>query len=150
MNTNGRSTENDPNVTAGVRGLAFDAVELAELQGQLFVLDVKIASRQARIGLVFGTIGVCLLLGCIPVALFALAEVFVARLGWSQAAALAVAAAIGLAASAVAGAVAWRRLRAGLASLQRSRDELNRNITWIKSNLRRDTPTSYSETSTRL
>jgi len=149
MNTNGRS-DNEPNVAAGVRGLAHDAIELAELQAKLLALDVKVASRQARISLILGVVGVCLLLGCIPVALYALAEVFVAQFGWSQAAALAAAAAIGLAASALAGAVAWRRLRSGLASLQRSREELNRNIAWIKSNLRRDAPPSYSDPPTRL
>lgn len=141
MNTNGHTTDTAPNVAAGVRSLAHDAIELAELQGQLLVLDAKIASRQAWIGLALVVVAACLLLGAMPVALYALAELFVAQLEWPRAAALATSAAIGLALSAIAVAAAWRRLKVALASLRRSREELSRNVAWIKSNLRRDAPT---------
>jgi hypothetical protein len=144
VNTNGQPAD-EPNVAASFSGLAHDAIELAELQAQLLKLDVKAAARNGRTGLVLGTVGVCLLLGCVPVALLALAEVFVAQYGWSRAGSLGVAAAIGLVLSAGAGAAAWYRLRRGLASLQRSRDELNRNIAWIKSNLKRDKQRSVSD-----
>ena len=46
------------------------------------------------------------------------------------------AAVIGIVASGVLLAAAWNRLSAGLSSMQRSRDEFNRNISWIKSTLR--------------
>jgi hypothetical protein len=141
VKTNGKAqpdTDARVDVTASVTGLAHDAIELAELQVRLLKLDVRSAARNGQRGLALGVGGVCLLLGCVPVALLALAEVFVAQFGWSQAAALGAAAAIGLAASAVAAAAAWQRMRAGLSSLERSRDELNRNIAWIKSQLNRD------------
>ena len=95
-------------------------------------LDAQAAARNGGMSVALLVVGACLLLGCVPVALVALAEVFVAQFGWSRAGALGAAAAIGLAISAASGAAAWYRLRRALASLQRSRDELNRNIAWIK------------------
>jgi len=72
----------------------------------------------------------------VPVLLFALAELFVEQFGWTQSAGFAVAALVGIAASGGILAAAWNRLSVGLSSMQRSRDELNRNISWIKSSLR--------------
>jgi hypothetical protein len=114
------------------------------LQAQLLKLDVQAAARNGGLSVVLLVVGACLLLGCVPVALAALAEVFVAQWGWTRAGAYGAAAASGLAVSAAAGAAAWVQVRSALASLQRSRDELNRNFAWIKSNLNRDKPTSSS------
>jgi hypothetical protein len=138
--TNGRAAGDEPNVAAGVSSLAHDAIELAELQTQLLVLDVKAATAEARASMIFIVVAACLLLGCIPVALFALAEFFVAYFDWSRAASLAVAALIGVVSSAGAAAAAWSRFRIGLDSLKRSREEFSRNLAWIKSNLRRSKP----------
>jgi len=145
VNTNGKANAADPNVAASFSSLAHDAVELAELQAQLLKLDVQAAARYGGMSIILLVVGACLLLGCVPVALAALAEMFVAHYGWSQAGALGAAAAVGLAISAVAGAAAWYRLRKALQSLQRSRGELNRNIAWLKSNLKRDKATSFSD-----
>lgn len=137
VNPNGQAKAADPNVAASFSGLAHDAIELAELQAQLLKLDVQAAARSGGMSMALLVIGACLLLGCVPVALTALAEAFVAQWGWSRAAAYGAAAAIGLALSAIAGVAAWYRVRSALASLQRSRDELNRNVAWIKSSLNR-------------
>ena len=138
VNSNGKAKPAEPNVAASFSGLAHDAIELAELQARLLKLDVQSAARNGGMSIALAVVGICLLLGCVPVALVALGEVFVAQWGWSRAAAFGAAAAIGLALSAGAAAAAWIRVRTALASLQRSRDELNRNIAWIKSNLKRD------------
>jgi hypothetical protein len=138
VNPNGQAKPAETGVAASFSGLAHDAIELAELQAQLLKLDVQLAARNGGMSMALAVVGACLLLGCVPVALAALAEVFVAQWGWTRAGALAAAAAVGLALSAGAGAAAWYRVRSALASLQRSRDELNRNIAWIKSNLKRD------------
>jgi len=145
VNPNGKAKAADPNIAASFSGLAHDAIELAELQAQLLRLDVQAAARNGGTSMALAVVGACLLLGSVPVALVALAEVFVAQWDWSRAGAYGAAAAIGLALSAGAGAAAWYRIRSALASLQRSRDELNRNIAWIKSNLKRDEsrPTSH-------
>jgi uncharacterized membrane protein YciS (DUF1049 family) len=141
VNTNGHAKPREPNVAASFTGLAHDAIELAELQARLLKLDAQAAARNSGIGAALVVVGVCLLLGCVPVALLAFGEWFVVQFDWSRGTAYAAAAAIGLALSAVAATAAWMRVRTALASLQRSRDELNRNLAWIKANLKRDKPT---------
>ncbi|MEX2092355.1 MAG: phage holin family protein [Pirellulales bacterium] len=138
VNTNGKAKPAEPNVAASFSSLAHDAIELAELQAKLLRLDVQAAARNGGMSIALLVVGACLLLGCVPVALVALGEVFIAQWGWTRAGALGAAAAIGLALSAGTGAAAWYRVRTALVSLQRSRDELNRNIAWIKANLKRD------------
>jgi hypothetical protein len=136
MSTNGRVRDEEPNVATSFSGLAHDVIELGELQAQLFVHDVKSTTQKTRASLLLSVVGACVLLGSVPVLLFALAELFVEQFGWTRSAGFAVAAMIGIAASAGFLAAAWNRLSVGLNSMQRSRDELNRNITWIKSSLR--------------
>ncbi len=138
VNTNGKAKPAGPNVAASFTNLAHDAIELAELQAKLLKLDAQAAARNSGMSVALLVVGVCLLLGCVPVALVALAELFVAQFEWSRAASYAAAAGIGLALSAGAGAAAWSRIRTAAASLERSRNELNRNIAWIKSNLKRE------------
>jgi hypothetical protein len=142
VNTNGHGKPREPNVAASFTGLAHDAIELAELQARLLKLDAQAAARNSGIGAGLAVVGVCLLLGCVPVALVALGEWFVLQFEWTRASAYAAAAAIGLAAAGGAAAAAWLRVRTALASLQRSRDELNRNLAWIKSSLKRGKTTT--------
>lgn len=136
MNGNGRYPTKIPNVAASVSELTHDVIELTELQARLLMLDFKKSSERTRTCLILGVVGVCLLLGTIPVALLALAELLVEQLEWSRAAALGVATLVGLALSAIVAAVAWGYVKQGLISLDRSREELNRNIAWLKSTLR--------------
>jgi len=136
MNTNGRVRDEEPNVATSFAGLAHDVIELGELQAQLFVHDVKSTAQKTRTSLLLGVIGACVLLGSVPVLLFAVAELCVEQLGWPRSAGFGLAAVIGVGASAALLAAAWNRLSVGLNAMQRSRDELSRNIAWIKSSLR--------------
>jgi hypothetical protein len=136
MNTNGRVRDNEPNVATSFAGLAHDVIELSELQGQLLVQDVKNTAQKTRTSLILGVIGACALLGAVPVLLAAIGELIVEWTGWPQSAGMAIAALIGIICSAILMAAAWNRLKAGLSSLQRSRDEFNRNVAWIKTSLR--------------
>ena len=115
VNTNGKAKAADPNVAASFTSLAHDAIELAELQAKLLKLDAQAAARNGGMSIALLVVGVCLLLGCVPVALVALAEVFVAQFAWSRAAAFAASAAIGLVLSAGTGAAAWFRVKSALA-----------------------------------
>jgi hypothetical protein len=136
MNTNGRIRDEEPNVAASFSGLAHDIIELSELQAQLFVHDVKSTGQKTRTALVLSVVGLCVLLGTIPVLLIALGQFIAEQTGWPQSAGLAIGAVLGIVASAVLLAVARNRLSAGVNSLQQSRDEFNRNIAWIKASLR--------------
>jgi hypothetical protein len=136
MTTNGQTRNDQPNVVSSFSGLAHDVIELGELQAQLFALDVKHTTQNTRTSLVLVVFGVCMLLGSVPVALFALAELLHEQLEWSAAASFGVATLIGLILSAVILTAAWLSFSAGLVTMRRSRDELSRNIAWVKSSLR--------------
>jgi hypothetical protein len=142
---NGKTKAAPPNVAASFNDLAHDAIELAELQTRLLKLDAQAAAREGGVSLVLVIAGVCLLLGCVPIALAALAELFVAQFDWSRTIAFAAAAGVGLGLSAIIGTAAWYEVRSALSSLKRSRDELNRNLAWIKSNLKRGKSRSYTD-----
>ncbi len=136
MSTNGRARNDEPNVAASFSELTHDAIELAELQAQLFALDLKQTSQSTRTSLVLAVAGVCVLLGSTPVALMALAELLVQQFSWSPAAGYGVATLVGVAVSVAILANAWSQFRSGIVTMQRSREELSRNIAWVKSSLR--------------
>jgi hypothetical protein len=123
-------------VASSFSELTHNAIELAELQAQLFRLDVKETSQSAgiSIGLMIGS--ACVLLGTIPVVLIAIAQLLVEKLAWSPSAGYGVAALIGIVASIGIAAAAYTRFSSGIATMKRSREELNRNVAWLKSNLR--------------
>ncbi len=136
MSTNGRARNNEPNVAASFSDLAHDVIELTELQANLFALDVKDTSRSTRTALILGVSGVVVLLGTIPVALVSLAALLIEQLGWSNAAGFGAATLVGVLLGAGILAAAWSRFRTSAVTLHRSRDELRRNIAWVKSSLR--------------
>ena len=136
MSTNGQQKTNEPNIAASFSGLAHDAIELAELQAQLFALDVKTTSEKTRTSLVLAVAGACTLLSSVPVGLFALGELFRYMFGISEPAGFGLATLVGIVLSTVLMTAAWSRLKSGQVSMRRSREELSRNLAWVKSNLR--------------
>ena len=136
MNTNGRTRVEQPNVATSFSELTHDAIELAELQARLLTLDLKETSESTKVSLTLGVVGCCLLLGSIPVALIAFAELLIEQLDWSRAAGFGAATLVGILVSAGLLGTAWARFRSGLSTMKRSHEELSRNIAWIKSSLR--------------
>jgi uncharacterized membrane protein YqjE len=136
MSSNGRNRTPMPDVAGSVSGLTHDVIELAELQTQLFKLDLKKSTQKTRTCLILAVIAACLLLASLPVGLMALAALLVEQLEWSQSAALGVATLVGLVLAGIFAGAAYGIVRSGLISIQRSRDEFNRNIAWIKSTLK--------------
>jgi uncharacterized membrane protein YqjE len=136
MMGNGRYQGTTPNVAQSVSDLTHDVIELTELQSQLFALDVKQSTEKARTTLILAVVGVCVLLGTIPVALLALAAILMYLFEWSAAAANSVAALVGLVIAGGILGVAYSYVKKGLVSMERSRDELKRNVAWLKSSLR--------------
>jgi hypothetical protein len=63
---------------------------------------------------------------------------------------LGLAALVGLALAAIAAGAAWALLKSGLISLERSRQELSRNIAWLKSTLRSRGEASSPQRTTRI
>jgi hypothetical protein len=136
MSENGRNRTQMPDVAGSVSGLTHDMIELAELQSQLLLLDLKKSTQKTRTCVTLAVIGLCLLLASMPVALAALAALLVEQLEWSQSAALGVATLVGLVMAGIFAGAAYAVARQGILSIERSRDEFNRNIAWIKSTLK--------------
>lgn len=79
-------------------------------------------------------------LGTVPIALILLAELLMQAAGVSGAAAYAIAAMCGFIVAATLGLVGWSRLRRIRRVFHRSREEMTRNITWIKNALKQSVP----------
>jgi len=136
MNTNGRARDKQPDVATSFSELAHDVIELGELQAQLFALDVKSTVKKTSSSVLLSVIGLVVLLGTVPVVLLAVGYLIAEIFDWPISAGLGIAAVVGIAISAGILLLGWSRLKAGLNSMQRSSEELRRNIAWIKSTLR--------------
>jgi hypothetical protein len=136
MTGNGRYYGKTPNVAASVSDLTHDVIELSELQAQLLALDAKQSVATLKSCIILAVVGAAMLLGTIPVALLAIAAVFVERLEWPLDASIAVATGIGLLLAAIVLGAAYGYVKSGLVSFNRSREELQRNIAWLKSTLK--------------
>src|SRR4051812_30168997 len=96
MNTNGRFRDKQPDVATSFSKLAHDVIELGELQAQLFALDVKSTVKKTSSSVLLTIIGVCVLLGSVPVILFALGYLISELLDWPVSAGLGIAAGVGV------------------------------------------------------
>jgi hypothetical protein len=137
MITNGKPIAKDTNVVGHFSELAHDVVELAQLQGQLLTLDMTATWQRMKVGVLLTIVGACVLLGSVPIVLLIAAESLVEFAGWSRTAAAAVAGGGGLLAAAAILAFAWLQLQTMLESFNRSREELSRNLEWLKTSLQR-------------
>ena len=78
--------------------------------------------------------------GTVPVALIFIAEFLAQAAGLSRAAAFSIAAMSGFIVAVAMGVVGWSYLRGVVHVFERSREELTRNMTWIKHALKRPAP----------
>jgi uncharacterized membrane protein YqjE len=140
MNHNGAPTGHEPTITKSFSRLAHDVIELSELQARLLTLDAQALSRSLLLSLCLAAVAILLSVGAIPIALLALAEVLISNYSWPREAALATTAVFAIATSCMLLAIIWRSLSRGVATFERSRDELKRNLAWIKSALRSHAP----------
>ncbi len=119
-------------VVGNLAEFASDCTTLAELQVRLAVNDLKESVSQAARPLAGLVTGAALLLACLPVALLGLGELLASGAGLSRGAALLVVAGT---AAVVAGLLFWScasRFGASFQSFARSREELERNLAWLK------------------
>ena len=137
MNVNGGPRVNiDSPLTGGVLGnlaeFASDCTTLLELQSRLAVEDLKDSAARAVVPVGGAAFGVALALGALPVALLGVGELVVQygglTRGWSYVI-------VAVAALVLGGLSAWlfgSRIGASFESFHRSREELTRNLAWIK------------------
>jgi hypothetical protein len=136
MNTNGHVRTNEPDVAASFADLTHDVIELAELQTKLLKLDVKETSQKAQTSAILAVAGACVLLGTIPVLLCTVAYLLIEFAQWPHWAGFGVATLVGLVIGGGVLAAAYAKFKNGIGSMERSSEELRRNIEWVKSSLR--------------
>ena len=120
--------------------LTHDMVSLAELQFELFRSDCREGMKGLLIPVALLLFAGIVAAGTVPLALIFLAELLAQDAGLSRAAAFSIAAVSGLIVAAALGVVGWSRIRGVATVFERSREELARNITWIKNSLKRPAP----------
>ena len=124
-------------LTEGVIGnlaeLAGDVSTLAELQMQLALTDLKVGLGRALLPVIILAVGAVLLLGAVPVALIGASELLadgldLAHRGWAYL----IVAGVAMVLAALFALIAWPRLSGSLESLAPTREELSRNVAWVK------------------
>jgi hypothetical protein len=121
-------------------GLTHDIVSLAELQFELFRNDCREGLKGLLIPVALLLVAGMVAVGTVPIALLLMAELLAQVAGLSRASALSIAALSGLLAAVALGVVGWSHLRGAGRVFMRSREELIRNLTWIKHALKRPAP----------
>ncbi len=129
--------------------LARDAVTLAELQSRLFKVEMQQSLRALVLPLILWGAALGIALSAVYVLLVSLAYTMVEFAEWSRALSFLFSGVVG---GGVAGAIAWAgwaRLRATWSVWERSREELHRNVEWIKQALQQRTPSTGGATRPR-
>lgn len=124
-------------VFEGAAEILHDVTELAELQVELLASDVRATIRRSSAALGVLAVGVCGVLGVIPVLLLALAEILMTSFDLNRFASLLIAGGVGTVASLIAAYFGVRGIKRSLTSLDNSKTELKKNVKWMKRALRR-------------
>ena len=141
MNLRNESTATPPNGVAKDMGeLTHDIVSLAELQFGLFRNDCREGLKGLLIPVAMLLAAGIVALTTMPIALLLIAELLAQVAGLSRAAALSIAVLSGFIAAAALGVVGWSHIRGVGRVFEHSREELARNMTWIKDALKRPAP----------
>jgi len=113
--------------------LSGDIASLAELQAQLTILDLKAGAARATVPALLLGLGALLTLAAAPVALIGASELLadalaLAHRGWAYLIVAGIAAVL----TAILVAIGLPRLIRSFESLAHSKEELSRNVAWIK------------------
>ena len=119
-----------------VRELVHDLAALVELQGQLIAVDANACLRQALVPSLVVLTGFVLTSGCVTTGAIGMALLVAQTTGWTYGTAFLVTGTVGACMGSLVVAAAGCQLRRCLAVLDRSRNELAKNLAWIKGALR--------------
>lgn len=140
VNGDSRQSEAPPRAFArSVGDVGSDILTLTELQVQLAWQDLKLASRKASGGVAAALVAVGCALGGLPILVLGVAEMLIHFLGWARWATLLSLGGLTLGASIALAYFGARRVFRAVTILGRSKDELIRNLEWIKAILKRAT-----------
>jgi hypothetical protein len=120
--------------------LTHDIVSLAELQFELFRTDCREGLKGLLVPIALLLLAGGVAAGTVPVVLTFLAESLAQATSLSRATAFSIAALGGIMAAVALAVAGWCRLRRVGRVFEHSREELTRNMTWIKHALKRSPP----------
>jgi hypothetical protein len=135
--SNGRNELPTRAVARSTGELLHDITTLAELQGKLFVVDVQDGVSKLVISVVLVAVGAIIALGCVPIALAAIAIAIFEYARLPLAASFGISLLIGLVLAAALTIPALYAIKKGLWMFERSRDEWRKNMQWAKEAMRR-------------
>jgi len=127
-----RANGNGDSVVGSIAGFGNDVANLADLQLKLATLDFKEATAKATLPLSLFAGGLVVLAGSVPVAIAGAGLLIASALGISLGLALLLTAIVVMIAAAASVAFAGLRLGHSFEVFRRSREELVRNISWIR------------------
>jgi len=119
-------------VVGNIAEFGNDVATLVELQAKLAALDFKESATRAIVPLVLVVVGVALLLASLPVALLGAAWLVASALSIQEGWAALLTAGVAAVVAAILAWVALTRLLVSFESFRRTREELVRNISWIR------------------
>lgn len=141
MNRRNGSTPSPPNgVAKGMGELTHDIVSLAELQFELFRIDCREGLRRMLVPVALLLFAGIVAVGTVPIALMFIAELLAQTTNLSRPAAFSIAALGGFIVAVALGVGGWSYMRGVMRIFARSREELTRNMAWIKYTLKRPVP----------
>src|SRR5262249_24081149 len=127
-----------------------DMATLAELQGKLVVVDLHDGMGKLVVQVAMIALAAAIGLGCVPIALSALALAIAANTSFSLAASFGIALWVGVVLAAGFGIPALISLRADLKIFDRSLSEWRRNRQWAKETLKRLAQSPQRTSSSRM
>ena len=135
--SNGRTELPPQTMARNSASFLADVATLAELQGKLLVVDLQEGTNKLVTYVALLVAGVVVALGCVPIALAALAILLAETTRLSLPASFGVALLAGLVLAALLAVPAFFAVKKGLWMFERSRSEWRRNVQWFKDTMRR-------------
>lgn len=138
LNGASRIREDSPPVAMArnVAEVTHDAITLGELQLKLMQADWEEGSGGVKFGLVAIVVGALALLSCLPVLLIGLGFALTEWFSLSASTGMALSGLLGLVSAILSAVVGYFMMKQGVATFGRSKQELRRNVLWIKSVLK--------------
>jgi hypothetical protein len=135
--TNARSELPPKAVARSTAEFLHDVATLAELQGKLVVIDFREGTSKLLTPVILLVIGIVVALGCVPIALAALALTLVEVAELSAAASFGIALLVGVVLAGLLTAFSIGAVKRSLNMFERSLYEWSRNVKWVKDTLKR-------------
>jgi len=119
-------------VVGGIAEFGNDIATLVELQAKLTMLDLKDCLAKVLVPSALIVVGLASILGAMPVVLLGAADLLAAALKIRDGWAMLLTGAFAVIVATVVVFISARKIGPSLSSFQRSREELNRNLAWIR------------------